>query len=105
MPLGIEQFGRAFAHRARRGLYGGRQVLFGNKISEDGGNKYVTTFACHLFGPGPTLIFQNQRLDNHAKFLPFFYCFLSFTDQQESMTSALADLIGKAYIVYLDIAI
>ena len=31
--------GRTVAKRTLRGLYGGRQVAFGNKVSEDGGNK------------------------------------------------------------------
>lgn len=39
MPLGIEQIARAVARRSRRGLYAGRQVLSGNKVSEDGGNR------------------------------------------------------------------
>lgn len=28
--------------RAKRGLYGGRHIQFGNQISEDGGNKLVS---------------------------------------------------------------
>ena len=39
MPLGVGAMTRAVAKRARRGLYAGKQVLFGNNISEDGGNK------------------------------------------------------------------
>ena len=39
MPLGVRAVTRAFINRAQRGLYAGRQKLFGNKISEDGGNK------------------------------------------------------------------
>jgi hypothetical protein len=39
MPLGVEPVARALIKRAQRGLYAGRQKLFGNKISEDGGNK------------------------------------------------------------------
>lgn len=31
---------RAYPKRAWRGLYGGRQLQFGNRISEQGGNKY-----------------------------------------------------------------
>lgn len=27
--------------RAKRGLYAGRHIQFGNQVSEDGGNKYV----------------------------------------------------------------
>ena len=27
--------------RAKRGLYAGRHIQFGNRVSEDGGNKYV----------------------------------------------------------------
>ena len=27
--------------RAKRGLFAGRHIQFGNQISEDGGNKYV----------------------------------------------------------------
>ena len=38
MPFGVEQVARAF-NRSRRGLYAGRKILSGNKISEDGGNK------------------------------------------------------------------
>lgn len=29
--------------RAQRGLYAGRHIQFGNRVSEDGGNKYVLT--------------------------------------------------------------
>ncbi len=39
--LPIEFITRAFAKRTLRGLFGGRQVLFGNRISEQGGNKYA----------------------------------------------------------------
>ena len=39
MPLGLEGLGRAMMRRARRGLYAGKEVKFGNKVSEDGGNK------------------------------------------------------------------
>lgn len=44
MPLGIEQVTRAVARRSRRGLYAGRQVLSGNKVSEDGGNRSRRTW-------------------------------------------------------------
>lgn len=40
---------RAYPNRAWRGLYGGRQLQFGNRISEQGGNKYdddANTVAC-----------------------------------------------------------
>jgi hypothetical protein len=40
MPLGISQLLRAYPIRSRRGLWGGKQVLNGHKISEFG-NKYV----------------------------------------------------------------
>jgi hypothetical protein len=39
MPLGIENIGRIVAGRTKRGLYAGRRVLFGNRVSEDGGNR------------------------------------------------------------------
>ncbi|CAI5531397.1 unnamed protein product [Closterium sp. Naga37s-1] len=39
MPLGLELVGRAVMRRARRGLFAGKEVKFGNKVSEDGGNK------------------------------------------------------------------
>eukprot|EP00475_Leptophrys_vorax_P007696 TRINITY_DN14881_c1_g1_i2.p2 TRINITY_DN14881_c1_g1~~TRINITY_DN14881_c1_g1_i2.p2 ORF type:complete len:135 (+),score=12.06 TRINITY_DN14881_c1_g1_i2:570-974(+) len=39
MPLGLELIGRAVMRRARRGLYAGKEIKFGNKISEDGGNR------------------------------------------------------------------
>lgn len=39
LPLGLGSFTRAVCNRARRGLYAGRIVRFGNQISEDGGNK------------------------------------------------------------------
>lgn len=39
MPLGVEHAVRGIAKRARRGLFAGKQVRFGNKISEDGENK------------------------------------------------------------------
>lgn len=37
--MGIEVIGRIVANRTKRGLYAGRRVLFGNKVSEDGGNR------------------------------------------------------------------
>ena len=46
MPLGIEAVARAFAKRSRRGLFAGKQVLFGNKVSEDGGNRCGKRGAC-----------------------------------------------------------
>ncbi|PRW45122.1 54S ribosomal mitochondrial [Chlorella sorokiniana] len=39
LPLGLGSLTRAVCNRARRGLYAGRLVRFGNQISEDGGNK------------------------------------------------------------------
>lgn len=39
LPLGLGSLTRAVCNRARRGLFAGRRVLFGNRISEDGGNK------------------------------------------------------------------
>eukprot|EP00270_Netrium_digitus_P013927 TRINITY_DN4688_c0_g1_i1.p2 TRINITY_DN4688_c0_g1~~TRINITY_DN4688_c0_g1_i1.p2 ORF type:complete len:164 (-),score=28.81 TRINITY_DN4688_c0_g1_i1:395-886(-) len=39
MPLGLEFLGRAVMRRMSRGLYAGKQVGFGNRVSEDGGNK------------------------------------------------------------------
>ncbi|KAI7845095.1 hypothetical protein COHA_001460 [Chlorella ohadii] len=39
LPLGLGSLTRAVCNRARRGLYAGRIVRFGNQISEDGGNK------------------------------------------------------------------
>ena len=42
MPLGVEQLARAVLGRSRKGLYGGKRILSGNKVSEDGGNKYVS---------------------------------------------------------------
>ena len=46
MPLGVEAATRALIKRAQRGLYAGRQKLFGNKISEDGGNRCDCIAAC-----------------------------------------------------------
>jgi hypothetical protein len=37
-PTAAAAAGRAL-NRARRGLYGGKRVLSGNKVSEDGGNR------------------------------------------------------------------
>ncbi|KAK9818165.1 hypothetical protein WJX72_008080 [[Myrmecia] bisecta] len=39
MPLGLEQITRAVCNRSRRGLYAGKKVIFGNRVSEDGGNR------------------------------------------------------------------
>eukprot|EP00850_Spirogloea_muscicola_P010874 SM000065S20223 [mRNA] locus=s65:438632:439489:+ [translate_table: standard] len=44
MPLGVAAVARAAMHRARRGLYAGRVIRFGNKVSEDGGNKSRRTW-------------------------------------------------------------
>lgn len=30
-------------NRAKRGLFAGRHIQFGNRVSEDGGNKFVST--------------------------------------------------------------
>ncbi len=46
MPLGVEQVVRGVVSRARRGLYGGRTILSGNKVSEDGKNKCGPSSAC-----------------------------------------------------------
>lgn len=35
--------------RAKRGLYAGRHIRFGNNVSEDGGNKFVSTSSYFLF--------------------------------------------------------
>ena len=39
MPLGVGSIGRIVANRTKRGLYAGRRVLYGNRVSEDGGNR------------------------------------------------------------------
>ncbi|KAK9842479.1 hypothetical protein WJX81_001880 [Elliptochloris bilobata] len=44
MPLGIEQMVRGALNRSRRGLYGGKKLLSGNMISEDGKNKSRRTW-------------------------------------------------------------
>eukprot|EP00244_Chara_vulgaris_P003820 TRINITY_DN1720_c0_g1_i2.p1 TRINITY_DN1720_c0_g1~~TRINITY_DN1720_c0_g1_i2.p1 ORF type:complete len:120 (+),score=14.23 TRINITY_DN1720_c0_g1_i2:215-574(+) len=44
MPLGIECITRAMMLRARRGLYAGKVIRFGNKVSEEGGNKTRRTW-------------------------------------------------------------
>ena len=40
MPLGVELVVRGVFNRARRGLYAGKYIRFGNNVSEDGHNKY-----------------------------------------------------------------
>lgn len=32
--------------RAKRGLYAGRHIQYGNRVSEDGGNKFVSFSLC-----------------------------------------------------------
>jgi hypothetical protein len=39
MPLGVNFVLRAMPKRAQRALWAGKQILYGNRISEDGGNK------------------------------------------------------------------
>lgn len=39
MPLGVQIIGRAVANRCKRGLYAKKTVQFGNRVSEDGGNR------------------------------------------------------------------
>ncbi|KAL3137481.1 hypothetical protein ABBQ38_004770 [Trebouxia sp. C0009 RCD-2024] len=39
MPVGVGQAARAALGRSRRGLFGGKRRLSGNKVSEDGDNK------------------------------------------------------------------
>jgi hypothetical protein len=36
---------RVVQGKARRGVFAGKHIRFGNKVSEDGGNKYVHTRA------------------------------------------------------------
>lgn len=45
--------------RAQRGLFAGRHIQFGNSVSEDGGNKYVTMFAFLLVS-----LDSDERLSN-----------------------------------------
>lgn len=35
--------------RAKRGIYAGRHIQFGNRVSEDGGNKFVPTTCSYFF--------------------------------------------------------
>ena len=42
MPLGVEQVTRGWLSRARRGLFAGKKVLSGNRVSEDGGNRWAS---------------------------------------------------------------
>lgn len=52
MPVGVGQVARAALGRSRRGLFGGKRRLSGNKVSEDGDNKYawlmLSNYACPL---------------------------------------------------------
>ena len=61
--------GRNLLKRARRGLYAGRMVLSGNKISEDGGNRcrFPARPSTHA---SATLQMLRILLDIHA--FPFF---------------------------------
>jgi len=36
-------------NRAKRGLFAGRHIQFGNRVSEDGGNKFVSTTSSIFF--------------------------------------------------------
>jgi len=36
-------------NRAKRGLFAGRHIQFGNRVSEDGGNKFVSTSSSIFF--------------------------------------------------------
>ena len=48
MPCGVEQVARAFDY-SRRGLYAGRVVLSGNRISEDSGTGELALHSsCHF---------------------------------------------------------
>ena len=40
---------RHVSKRTLRGLFGGKKVLSGNNVSEDGGNKYVYQCECVVF--------------------------------------------------------
>ena len=42
MPSALVCAGRAAIRRSRRGLFAGKIVLFGNSVSEDGGNRFVS---------------------------------------------------------------
>ena len=53
--------------RAKRGLYAGRHIQFGNSVSEDGGNKFV---ALHI------LFSYLQLLAFFSFFFFYFYFFL-----------------------------
>eukprot|EP00245_Coleochaete_scutata_P008020 TRINITY_DN23912_c0_g1_i1.p1 TRINITY_DN23912_c0_g1~~TRINITY_DN23912_c0_g1_i1.p1 ORF type:complete len:154 (-),score=20.23 TRINITY_DN23912_c0_g1_i1:162-623(-) len=44
MVFGIENVARAFMQRSRRGLYAGKEIRFGNKVSEQGDNKSRRTW-------------------------------------------------------------
>jgi hypothetical protein len=44
-PAVARSLRRVVQGKARRGVFAGKHIRFGNKVSEDGGNKYVRTRA------------------------------------------------------------
>ena len=48
-PDVVQQVTRGLMRRATRGLFAGRRVLSGNKVSEDGGNRWVAGEALPLW--------------------------------------------------------
>ena len=53
--------------RAKRGIYAGRHIQFGNRVSEDGGNKLV-----------PLILLLFQLVAQYSDFLGFIFYFLEF---------------------------
>lgn len=50
-------------NRAKRGIYAGRHIQFGNRVSEDGGNKYKP-----LFSPFFPLFFSKSLVEILSEF-------------------------------------
>lgn len=76
MPLGVRQVARAALGRSRRGLFGGKRRLSGNKVSEDGDNKYVRPILS-IYGSRflidillsltqDTAVLESKRSKNHS---------------------------------------
>lgn len=79
---------RVVQGKARRGVFAGKHIRFGNKVSEDGGNKYVHTRSVYD---------ADDTLEDESRQTPTDTCYLRH-HQSQNETNVASERTQKARV-------